>query len=466
MKDIQLRNVINKINDINDNINEEEDLLIKEKDEYNYEELFIEGKSTAFKLGMTKVFIYLDEHYILTTFLKLIFGIIFIFLPLIFIIVFSLMDFNEKNDYIFFPCFISLSVILASLLVLLIIKIGEGCQINGLLIYTWERKNIFKIINFILNGIYLLWFLFVSENFINWFNLLKEKVAQSNSNDSSHQLFNKGSYTQRILFILFFWDLEQDTNGEYIHKKLEYFEYEDSVFSEFHEYIQRLFIPVILLGFFNLFKIIFFKNNKQILSLVLNLVIIFISFFIMFYNNTNNNSSSESDNYFTNTDCKYVELIAYILIILILVIKSFFMHLKLIKKKYISFKKINNKFMTIIALISFLINLCGYALLISDLIFFVFDKIDQNFPIEKYEKYWNLIYFAGCLILLGYAFAFGHYFFNLIYYPIAYEISPHDLKNQFYINNSGTIIENKENMNSKFKYSKSQKLVYSFLHKH
>ncbi len=98
--------------------------------------------------------------------------------------------------------------------------------------------------------------------------------------------------------------------------------------------------------------------------------------------------------------------------------------------------------------------------------FFVFDKIDQNFPIEKYEKYWNLIYLAGCLILLGYAFAFGHYFFNLIYYPIAYEISPHDLKNQFYINNSGTIIENKENMNSKFKYSKSQKLVYSFLHKH
>ena len=415
---------------------------------------------------MTKVFIYLDEHYILTTFLKLIFGIIFIFLPLIFIIVFSLMDFNEKNDYIFFPCFISLSVILASLLVLLIIKIGEGCQINGLLIYTWERKNIFKIINFILNGIYLLWFLFVSENFINWFNLLKEKVAQSNSNDSSHQLFNKGSYTQRILFILFFWDLEQDTNGEYIHKKLEYFEYEDSVFSEFHEYIQRLFIPVILLGFFNLFKIIFFKNNKQILSLVLNLVIIFISFFIMFYNNTNDNSSSESDNYFTNTDCKYVELISYVLIILIFVIKSFFMHLKLIKKKYISFKKINNKFMTIIALISFLINLCGYALLISDLIFFVFDKIDQNFPIEKYEKYWNLIYMAACLILLGYAFAFGHYFFNLIYYPIAYEISPHDLKNQFYINNSGTIIENKENMNSKFKYSKSQKLVYSLLHKH
>ena len=97
--------------------------------------------------------------------------------------------------------------------------------------------------------------------------------------------------------------------------------------------------------------------------------------------------------------------------------------------------------------------------------FFTFDKIDQNFPIEKYEKYWNLIYIGGCLILLGYSFAFGHHYFNLIYYPIAYEISPHDKKNRFYVNNSGTIIENKENMNSKFKYSKRQKLVYSLLHK-
>ena len=236
MKDIQLRNVINKINnDINNNINEEEDLLIKEKDEDNYEDLFIEGKSTTFKLNLAKQFIYLDEHYILATLLKFFFGIITLFLPLILIIIFSLIEFPEKNDYIFFPCFLSLSLILASLLILLVIKIGEGCQINGLLIYSWERKNIFQIINSIIFGFFLLWFLFISENFINWFNLLKEKVAQSNSDSSSSQLFNKGSYTERILFILYFWDLEKDNNGEYIHKKLEYFEYEDSVFSEFHE---------------------------------------------------------------------------------------------------------------------------------------------------------------------------------------------------------------------------------------
>ena len=462
-KDIQLRNVINKINDINNNINEEDDLLIKEKDEDNFEDLFIEGKTNTFKLSMAKQFIYLDEHYILTIFIKLILGIIFIFVPLLLIIIFSLLDFSEKNNYIFFPCFISISIILGSLLVLLVIKIDEACQINGLLIYTWERKNIFKIVNSILNCLFLLWVLFLCENLIKWFNLLKEKVAQSNL-ASSPQLFNKGSYTQRILFILFFLDLEKGSDGEYIHKKLEFFEYEDSVFSEFHENIKSLFTPAILLGFYNLFKFIFIKNNKKILSFLLSLVILFISFFIMFYPIKDNDSKSttETEPYFSNDDCKYIEFICYVLIISLLIIKSFFMHLKLIKKKYISFKKIKtSKTMTVISIFFFLINLSGYALFISVIIFLAFDKIDQNLAIEKYEEYWNLIFMALGLILLGYAFIFGHHIFDLIYYPIAYEISPHTLKNSFYINNSGTIIETKK---AKFKFSQSQKQVNSFIH--
>ena len=329
--------------------------------------------------------------------------------------------------------------------------------------HVWERKNIFKIVNSILNCLFLLWVLFLCENLIKWFNLLKEKVAQSNL-ASSPQLFNKGSYTQRILFILFFWDLEKGSDGEYIHKKLEFFEYEDSVFSEFHENIKSLFTPAILLGFYNLFKFIFIKNNKKILSFLLSLVILFISFFIMFYPIKDNDSKSttETEPYFSNDDCKYIEFICYVLIISLLIIKSFFMHLKLIKKKYISFKKIKtSKTMTVISIFFFLINLSGYALLISVIIFLAFDKIDQNLAIEKYEEYWNLIFMALGLILLGYAFIFGHHIFDLIYYPIAYEISPHTLKNSFYINNSGTIIETKK---AKFKFSQSQKQVNSFIH--
>ena len=59
MKDIKLRKVINKINDINSNP-EEDDLIIKENDDL--EDLFIEGKANPFKINLTKAFMYLDEH--------------------------------------------------------------------------------------------------------------------------------------------------------------------------------------------------------------------------------------------------------------------------------------------------------------------------------------------------------------------------------------------------------------------
>ena len=42
---------------------------------------------------------------------------------------------------------------------------------------------------------------------------------------------------------------------------MEFFEYEDSVFEEFHENIKSIFTPIILIGFYNLFKFIFIKNN-------------------------------------------------------------------------------------------------------------------------------------------------------------------------------------------------------------
>ena len=141
------------------------------------------------------------------------------------------------------------------------------------------------------------------------------------------------------------------------------------------------------------------------------------------------------------------------------------MYLKLIKKKYISQKKELNKLTTIISVFSFLTCLSGYSLLICDIILLSFNKIDQNLSIKNYENYWNLFWMSLCLIFFGYAFIFGHYFFNLIYYPVAYEISPHDLKNKFYIRCSGTIIETKGNMNMKLKYSLSQKQFDTLYHK-
>jgi hypothetical protein len=298
----------------------------------------------------------------------------------------------------------------------------------------------------------LLWFFFLCEKYAKSFNLLKEKVAQISMKESKTKLFNKGSYTLRILFILFFWDSEKNKEGYYIHQHLDYFDYEEYVFSEFHSYIQFLLIPIIFLSFYHLFKIIFFKESKQILFLILNILIAFQSFYIIFYP-MEIKEDDFNTNYFSNTNCKYIELIVYISIIILLIIESFYLHIiKLIRKKYFP-KKIEKSYsIIIISIISFLINLVGYIIIIFLLFSFSFDEINERLKIDVYHHYWLMIYISLTLIFFGYSFAFGHYSYNLIYYPISYEITPHDLKNEFYTKCSGKLIENDEN--SKIRLSK------------
>ena len=315
MREMQIKSTINDVDD-----KEDHDQLVNE-DENSLGNVLIEGKINNFKIKIIKQFYYFEEHFIINIFLKLFFGVIMLAFPFICIIIFNIINFSEKSNFFFFPYFITLSLMIGFLMILLVIKIGENCQMNGIIIYTWERKNIFKIINSIIIGFYLLWFTFICEKFTNVYNLLKEKVAQSSNKETSTQLFNRGSYTLRILFILFFWDTEKDNDKEYIHKYLDYFEYEESVLSEFQSYIQSLILPIIFISFHYIFKIIFFKSRKEFLFFILNIIVVFQSFFIIFYPiEKKEDDNALKDEYFSNVGCKYIELIAYLLIILILII--------------------------------------------------------------------------------------------------------------------------------------------------
>ena len=186
--------------------------------------------------------------------------------------------------------------------------------------------------------------------------------------------------------------------------------------------------------------------------MVLSLLIIFQSFFIIFYPIDKRDDISNED-YFSNTNCKYIELIVYLLITLILMFWSFNQHiLKLIKKKYFP-KKSRGKKNIIIAILfsSFLINIIGYILIIVLIFSFTFENFNENLKISTYLYYWLIIDLSLLFIFLGYSFIFGHYYYNLIYYPISYEITPHYLKNEFYTKCSGKIIETEE---SGYKFSR------------
>ena len=454
MREMNIKNITNESNeelieDSNDQINNEEKYLGK---------VLIEGKVNNFKLRLIKQFIYLEEHYILSAFIKLVFGIIILILPFFCIIIFNSINFSDKSKYIFFPYFISLSAILGALTILLVIKIGEGCQMYGIIIYTWERKNIFRIINSVIIGLFLLWIFFVFESFSKSYDLLKEKVGQTSTKEFSTKLFNKGSYTLRILFILFFWDTDKDQNGKYLHEVLEYFEYEESVLTEFNDYIKFINIPILLLSLFILFKIIFFKNRKQFLLLLLNILITFQSLYLIIYPIKDRDNSGE---YFSNSNCKYVELIVYFSIIILLIFASFKEYIiKFNRRNYFTKKGNDKNYMIVIVIIigSFVINIIGYILSIVLLFIFVFDNINENLKIQRYHLYWIFIYLIISFILFGYSFIFGHYCFNLIFYPISYEILPHAIKNEFYTKCSEKLVESVDN--SRYKFSRKSFDVY------
>lgn len=461
MREMKIKNIITESNELND-----EELIIEDSnDQINNDEnllgkVLIEGKVNNFKLRLIKEFIYLEKHYILSAFIKLIFGIIILFLPFICIIIFNSIDFSDKNKYIFFPYFISLCTILGALTILLVIKIGEGCQMYGIIIYTWERKNIFRIINSIIIGLFLLWIFFILEYFSKSYNLLSEKVGQTSTKEFSTKLFNKGSFTLRILFILFFWDTGKDKNGKYLHEAIEYFEYEDSVLSEFNGYIQLLNIPILLLSLYVLFKIIFFKNRKQFLLLLLNILITFQGFYLIIYPIKNKDSASNEE-YFSNSNCKYVELIVYLSIIILLIFGNFKEYIIKFNRRNYFTKKENDKYYNIVIIIiigSFVINIIGYIFAIVLLFLFVFDKINENLKVQRYHLYWAFIYLIISFILFGHSFIFGHYCFNLIFYPISYEILPHPIKNEFYTKCSEKLIESTDN--SKYKFSRKTFDVY------
>ena len=447
MREMQLKTEIN-----DEERDEENEIFINEEDNSNE---IIEEKVNTFKLKIIRQFNYFNNHYILNTFIKLIFGIFIIALPFICIIIFEQIDFSKKDNFMFFPYFITLCIILGSLTILLVIKLGESCQIYGIIIYTWERKNLFQITNTIFIGLLLLWFLFACEKFIKSYNLLKERVAQTISKESSTKLFNKGSYTLRILFILFFWDTEKDKNGDYIHELLEYFDYEENVLSEFNDDFRSLIVPIILISFYNLLRLIFFKYKKQILYFSLNLLILFQSFFLAFYPIDQTYTDVFKENYFSNIACKYLELLVYIAIIFLFMYISFKEYISnLIRKKYFP-RKAKIKYKKIIILIvvsSFIINIIGYIFLIILFFMLTFDEIDEKLKIERFHLYWIFIYLSLSLILLGYSFILGHFCFGLIYYPIFYEITPHNLKNEFYTKCSGRFIKSEEN--PRIKYSK------------
>ena len=329
-------------------------------------------------------------------------------------------------------------------------KLNESCRMYGILTLSYERISNFKIAKFILTNFFLLWLLFISEDFVISFNLLKEKVAQSITKDVNYKIFNEGAYTIRLLFIFLFWDLEKNERNEYIHNKIGYFEYEENFFVDFHDTVNKLFIPVIAFCFFGILKLILIKTKRGIIYFILYVMSLLVSLYFLLYDMSKDDSDKDDDKnkeeYFRNNSEKYLELIPISIIIIILIVLNTKMCIiNLLHKKYYSY--INNKkdkFVIFFVISSYILNTVGYLLFLYILFNLFFIKINPEFSIEKFNNYWIIIYTALILIFIGYSFPFGHYFFKLIYHSTEFQLFDHWIKNEFYINSSGNLRKNSD----------------------
>jgi hypothetical protein len=400
-----------------DNLIENESYSLKKNS--NQQKNEIQKDFTNFKFLLIKQLYFLDQHPTFFAIIKLIFGILFIVIPTILLICFYYIDNYNKLKYMLLPLFISFSLYGGFILLFFVFRLGDNCETNGIFIFWWERKNLFRLLNNFTISIILIFCLRQIEFFFVNYNLLKEKVSQKNEKQNSI-VFDNGSFLLRVLFIFSFWD--------YKYKKLGYFFFDNTFLKSFRNYIKNIFDILLILCFYFILQIIFYRQKQIILLSILNLLIIYECIYFNTYKISETNNTEGK--YF---QCKFIlKLIEVVPIIFIILILSYFGYkqtiFKLKKGKFFSFSYTKeNKIIIIFTVVSFLLIIISYLIIIIVFIAIMFINFNEKLSYKSCKFCWFLLGISFIFLCFGYSFVFGHYFFNLIYQPVAFEFFPYYL---------------------------------------
>lgn len=384
--------------------------------------------TTKCKRTLSRIILFSENYPSLFSILKLIIGLILIGIPSI--IVGYLLFFTQSKKYIVLPFFASMSLYTAFLLLLFVFRSGDDCKVYGILIPSWDRINLFRLLNCFIFSTLIIWSFFFFEKYFIDLPVKKDMVAQIFSDaETSYQVFDKGSFLLRFMFIFTMWNQENRNN-----KELGFFEYEDDFLYDFRSMLCKFTTPTIVIGLFYLGKIIFFRTKNALIYSIINLIVLFECFYFEFCP-IENESNDINKEYFVYNFKLYIEiipLIVLLLLVLFLYIKVYI--IGLYKRKLFSYRtrKINCATFFIVIL-SFLLVLIGISSLCVILIQSMIIKIDSKLSISFYDIFWRLFLGGLISIAIGSSFAFGHYFFKLFFGPIAYELCPAVLKNPHYL---------------------------------
>lgn len=365
-----------------------------------------------------------DKKPSLLSFLKLLFGLLIISTPAAMVGVYPYYSQYIYLKYYMLP-FITCAALACGLLILLFVyRVGDDIRTRGMLIASWERKNILKLMHCIVMTIFIIWIFKTLENLTTNFSYMKEYVSQNKIKIEEYKEMNLGMYWINVFFCSFFWDEKFDT--------LSYFDITNHFITLLNNNISRIFSSVTSLAMIYLIKLIFCKTKNEVPYFIITLMVLYECILYYVYNwSTYTAYHSDGSKMY-----KYIELIP----LLIIVLCSLYLSVKrypigIFKRKfatYVSHKV--NLFTLIILIISFIVVLGGIGCLGGSIIYLLFSvDITPSLKIKKIKFFKNLLWLGIILFCLGNSFFFGHYSFNLIFKPIAYESFPAVLKNPFYL---------------------------------
>ena len=411
-------------------MDESEDEQNKFVEEYNEEEeaSFIDDYDSNFRNTLIQQVLYFSYHSKIYSSIKFIIGLIFILGPFI---SFLILITKKEYRYIILGFFISFTFISGFLILLLVFKLGDDINIYGLMLCSWERLNICKIIDYILYFSFVIVFFSILEKFLFDLPLLKGTVIQVVEKDENSKILNEGSFIFRILFISFFWDANNNSIG--------YFEFDES-FSFFRDKFKFIFISFILIYSYKLLISILFKIKRFWYHFIISICGLFECFFFLFYPFDNKNEIyNQNEIYFVKKNgLILIELLPLFIMILTYIFLGLKDTLGKYRKKGFFLNKAlkTDKITFYLSLISFSCILIGYSGLIGIILYLSFKTIDNNYELTEFT---HLLYTLCVFIIflcIGYSFIFGHKMIDLIYEPIAFEIFDYPKKKDYYINYS------------------------------
>ena len=353
---------------------------------------------------------FFHEYPFLLILIEIILGLIFIGLPFYLIVYLNIFD----NKIISLFIIISISFIISFSLIF--IRIIDDRKHHLSSIAKWQRNNILSNLGLSVNlliAIFPTFFIFKLYNDLN-----------------GEFMNNKGNNDYKLIFLNnFILDLYFFTNDKKINKNIAYINNEINIINIIRDNLFYASIPLLLLCFFKLVKILLIE-----LKYLLEQIIFYLSGFLL--------SLLNIILFIKNIDNQIISLSQFIIITLSLFIYIIWIiHssniLTIIKKgdKDFGIKKYKKIHLFIIFIFDLLL-ISGTSMIFAGIILYYikyYKYINNDEKIENIDliKFlFNLGFISNCI---GFFYYYGKHLMKIIMKPISYEFVPSELKNGNYI---------------------------------